>query len=120
VLATVRPRDKPGVPVVALLAHVDTAPDYNSDNVKPIVHKKWNGKPIVLPDDKTQVIDPARFPELARAKGQDVVTASGLTLLGGDDKSGVAIIMSLAALGTGIKHGPVRICSTRTRKSTGG
>ncbi len=114
VLATVpATSDKPGVPVVALLAHVDTAPDYNSDQVKPIVHKKWNGKPIVLPDDKTQVIDPARFPALAGAKGQDIVTASGLTLLGGDDKAGVAIIMSLAAHlleHPEIKHGPVRIC----------
>lgn len=114
VLATIPPTsDKPGLPVVALLAHVDTAPDYNSDNIKPIVHKKWNGKPIVLPDDKTQVIDPARFPALAAAKGHDIVTASGLTLLGGDDKAGVAIIMSLAAhllAHPEIKHGPVRIC----------
>jgi tripeptide aminopeptidase len=116
VLATVpATSDKPGVPVVALLAHVDTAPDFNSDHVKPIVHKKWNGKPIVLPDDPRQVIDPARFPELARAKGQDIVTASGLTLLGGDDKSGVAIIMSLAAhllAHPEIKHGTLRICFT--------
>ncbi len=114
VLATVpATSDKPGVPVVALLAHVDTAPDYNSDHVKPLVHKKWNGKPMVLPDDKTQVIDPARFPTLASAKGQDVVTASGLTLLGGDDKAGVAIIMTLAAYlleHPEIKHGPVRLC----------
>src|SRR5262245_59988782 len=65
---------KPGVPTVALLAHVDTSPDFNSEGVKPIVHKKWNGKPIVLPDDPRQVIDPARFPTLAVAKGQDIVT----------------------------------------------
>ncbi len=105
--------DKSGVPVVAFLAHVDTAPDFNSDHVKPLVHKKWNGKPIVLPDDKTQVLDPARFPTLAVAKGQDIVTASGLTLLGGDDKAGVAIIMTLAAhllAHPEIKHGPIRIC----------
>ena len=114
VLATIpATSDKPGVPVVALLAHVDTAPDFNSDHVKPLVHKKWNGKPIVLPDDKSQVIDPARFPELARAKGQDIVTASGLTLLGGDDKAGVAIIMTLAAhllAHPEIKHGTLRVC----------
>jgi len=105
--------DKPGVPVVALLAHVDTAPDFNSDQVKPIVHRKWNGKPIVLPDDKRQVIDPARFPTLASAKGHDIVTASGLTLLGGDDKAGIAIIMSLAAhllAHPELKHGLIRLC----------
>src|SRR5262245_39264405 len=86
VLATIpATSQKSNVPVVAFLAHVDTSPDYNSENIKPLVHKRWNGKPIVLPDDPRQVIDPARFPTLAVAKGCDVITASGLTLLGGDD-----------------------------------
>lgn len=105
--------DKKGVPTVAFLAHVDTAPDYAGQNVKPIVHRKWNGKPIVLPDDPTQVLDPQVHPDLLTARGKDLVTASGRTLLGGDDKAGVAIVMSLAAhllKHPEIRHGPVRIC----------
>jgi tripeptide aminopeptidase len=114
VLATIpATTSKPKVPVVGFLAHVDTAPDYTARNVVPIVHRKWNGKPIVLPDDPRQVLDPACLPDLPQAKGKDVVTASGRTLLGGDDKSGVAVIMSLAAhllQHPEIKHGPIRIC----------
>jgi tripeptide aminopeptidase len=104
---------KAGVPTVAFLAHVDTAPDYPGQEVKPIVHRKWNGKPIVLPDDTHQVLDPAVVPQLAGARGKDVITASGRSLLGADDKSGVAIVMSLAAhllAHPEIKHGPVRVC----------
>jgi tripeptide aminopeptidase len=114
VLATIpATSDRASVPVVAFLAHVDTSPEFPSRNVTPLVHRKWNGKPIVLPDDRSQVLDPARLPDLRQAVGQDVVTASGRTLLGGDDKSGVAIIMSLAAhllQHPEIKHGPIRIC----------
>src|SRR5712692_7590137 len=58
---------KPDVPAVAFLGHVDTAPDFSGQNVKPLVHRKWNGKPIVLPDDPSQVLDPARQPELLAA-----------------------------------------------------
>ena len=104
---------KAGVPTVAFLGHVDTAPDFTGQNVKPIVHRKWNGKPIVLPDDPTQVLDAEKHPELLAARGKDIVTASGRTLLGGDDKSGVAIAMSLAAhllKHPEIPHGPVRVC----------
>ena len=104
---------RPGLPTVAFLGHVDTAPDFSSQNVKPLVHRKWNGKRIVLPDDPTQVLDPARQPELLAARGKDVITASGRSLLGGDDKSGVAIVMSLAAhllKHPEIPHGPVRVC----------
>jgi tripeptide aminopeptidase len=105
--------DRPGVPTVAFLGHVDTAPDFSGQNVKPLVHRKWNGKPIVLPDDPSQVLDPAIHPELLGARGKDVVTASGRTLLGGDDKAGVAIGMSLAAhllRHSEITHGPIRVC----------
>jgi tripeptide aminopeptidase len=104
---------KPGVPTVAFLGHVDTAPDFTAQNVKPLVHRKWNGKPIVLPDDPTQVLDPEQLPELLGARGKDIVTASGRTLLGGDDKAGVAIVMSLAAhllRHPEIPHGLVRVC----------
>jgi tripeptide aminopeptidase len=101
------------LPTVAFLAHVDTAPDFSGSGVKPIVHKRWKGKPIVLPDDTGRVLDPAEIPELAAARGKDIVTASGRTLLGADDKAGVAIVMSLAAhllAHPEIKHGPIRLC----------
>jgi tripeptide aminopeptidase len=101
------------VPAVGFLAHVDTSPAFPSDHVRPLVHRRWNGRKIVLPDDPTQVLDPAAIPELAGKKGEDVVTASGLTLLGADDKAGVAIIMTLVAellRRPDLKHGPVRIC----------
>jgi len=114
VMATVpATSDRPGVPTVAFLGHVDTAPDYSGQGVKPLVHRKWNGKPIVLPDDPAQVLDPEQQPELLAARGKDIVTASGRTLLGGDDKSGVAIVMSLAAhllKHPEIPHGTVRVC----------
>jgi len=116
VLATIPATSaKPNVPIVGFLAHVDTAPDFTAHNVVPIVHRRWNGKPIALPDDLNQVLDPARLPDLGQARGKDVVTASGRTLLGGDDKSGVAILMTLAAhllAQPQIKHGDIRLCFT--------
>lgn len=101
------------VPTVAFLAHVDTAPGFPGKGVKPIVHRRWNGKPIRLPDDPSQVLDPAAFPVLAEAKGKDIVTASGKTLLGADDKAGVAIVMTLAEhllKHPEIPHGRIRVC----------
>lgn len=116
VLATIpATTKKPGVPAVAFLGHVDTTADFAGQGVKPIVHRKWNGKPIVLPDDADRVLDPAVFPELAAAKGKDLVTASGRTLLGADDKAGCAVVMSLAAhllAHPEIEHGTVRVCFT--------
>ncbi|MGH2521425.1 MAG: peptidase T [Anaerolineales bacterium] len=107
---------KSNLPTVAFLAHVDTAPDFSGHGVKPIVHRKWKGKPIRLPDDPGQVLDPAATgPELLRARGKDIVTASGTTLLGADDKSGVAVVMTLADYllrHPQIKHGPIRVCFT--------
>jgi tripeptide aminopeptidase len=122
-LATV-PSTSPrtGIPTVALLAHVDTAGDFPGAGVKPIVHAEWDGSPIVLPDDPGQVLDPSAIPELAPKRGETIVTASGRTLLGADDKAGVAIVMTLVArlLGAGggeavaraqaIPHGPIRVC----------
>jgi tripeptide aminopeptidase len=101
------------LPTVAFLAHVDTAYNFPGHGVKPLVHRRWNGKPIRLPDDRSQVLDPAASPELASAIGKDLVTASGRTLLGADDKAGVAIVMTLAAhllQHPAIKHGPIRVC----------
>lgn len=101
------------VPTVAFLAHVDTAPAFSGQNVKPIVHQKWKGQPIRLPDDRKQVLDPKKDPALRKAKGKDLITASGKTLLGADDKAGVAIIMTLVEYllqHPEIPHGKIRVC----------
>lgn len=102
-------------PVVAFLAHVDTAPQFSGTGVKPLVHRNYNGAPIVLPDDPSQVLDPAQLPYLAQKIGEDIITASGATLLGADDKAGVAICMTLTRhllQNPQMPHGPVRICFT--------
>jgi tripeptide aminopeptidase len=102
-------------PVVALLAHVDTTPQFKASGVKPLVHRNYNGQPITLPDDPSQVLSPAEFPYLAQKQGHDLVTASGTTLLGADDKAGVAIIMALARhllAHPELPHGEVRLCFT--------
>src|SRR6201984_1244986 len=83
------------VPTLAFLAHVDTAPDCSGKNVKPIVHRKYNGPVIKFPDKPGLTLDPATSPELRTDIGKDIVTASGTTLLGSDDKSGVAGIITL-------------------------
>lgn len=115
VLATIPATVDTQVPTVAFLAHVDTAPAFNATGVKPIVHRHYDGGDIVLPDDLEQVLSPDKFPYLGTKIGDDIVTASGTTLLGADDKAGVAIIMAMARhlLETpGIPHGPIRICFT--------
>src|SRR5262249_13670460 len=86
---------KSGVPCIALCAHVDTATNLPGA-AKPIVHRAYDGKPIVLPDDTTKVLTVETVPHLREAIGEDVITASGTTLLGADDKSGVAIVMNTA------------------------
>jgi tripeptide aminopeptidase len=91
------PGTVPDAPVVALIAHVDTSPDASGTNVTPIVHRRWDGTPIVLPGDPRQVLDPAELPELAERVGHDLVTSDGTTLLGADDKAGVAEIMTAVA-----------------------
>jgi tripeptide aminopeptidase len=90
----------PGVdraPVLGLIAHVDTTPDVSGAGVAPIVHEAWDGGPIELPGDERQVLDPAVLPELAARVGHDLVTSDGTTLLGADDKAGIAEIMSAVA-----------------------
>lgn len=111
--ATIPATSDKRVPTVTFTAHVDTTPDFPGEGVKPIVHRNYGGQPIALPDDPSQVLDPAKDPDLKSAIGKDIVTASGTTLLGADDKAGVAIAMTLAAhllAHPEIKHGPIRLC----------
>lgn len=96
VLATIPATIETSAPVIGFLAHVDTAPAFHASGVKPIVHRAYDGGEIVLPDDPTQVLSPKQSPYLANKIGDDIVTASGTTLLGADDKAGVAIVMAMA------------------------
>jgi tripeptide aminopeptidase len=115
VYATIPSNTNKNVPVICFCSHVDTAPDCSGSNVKPILHKSYNGEDIVLPDDTSQVITTTDYPYLKKHIGHDIITASGLTLLGADDKAGVAIIMDLAnylVTNTDIKHGTIKILFT--------
>jgi tripeptide aminopeptidase len=115
VLATIPATDSAGAPTVAFLAHVDTSPAFNATGVAPIVHRAYAGGDIALPDDPHQVLSPAQFPYLATKAGEDIVTASGTTLLGADDKAGIAIIMAMAhhlLANPDLPHGPIRVCFT--------
>ena len=103
------------IPRVALLAHVDTVAGVGSGPVKPRVHRAYDGSPIVFPDDALLVLMPEISPYLGEKIGHDIITASGGTLLGADDKAGVAIIMTLARHlleHPEIAHGDLRICFT--------
>jgi tripeptide aminopeptidase len=96
VMATIPSNKEEQKPVLCFCAHMDTAPDCSGTDVKPILHKNYNGQPLVLPDDHSQVISIEAYPYLKNFIGKDIITASGNTLLGADDKAGVAIIMSFA------------------------
>ena len=87
---------KAHVPVIGFIAHVDTSPEMPGHDVKPLVHERYDGSDLVLPDDPSAVLRAADDPALAAHIGHDIVTASGLTLLGADDKAGVAEIMAAA------------------------
>jgi tripeptide aminopeptidase len=103
---------KPGVPVVGFIAHVDTSPEMPGVGVKPIVHKNYQGQDLVLPDEPTAVLKFKDNPALAEQIGCDIVTASGTTLLGADNKAGVAEIVAAAEYlikHPEIPHGPVRV-----------
>ena len=102
-------------PVIGFIAHVDTSPEMPGADVRPIVHAQYDGADLVLPDDPAAVLRPADDPALAAQIGNDIVTASGSTLLGADDKAGVAEIMAAAQFlieHPDIPHGPVRIAFT--------
>lgn len=103
------------VPVICFCAHVDTSPDSSGTNVKPILHTNYNGNDIVLPDDNSIVITTDNHPYLKQRIGDDIITASGLTLLGADDKAGVAVIMNVAQYlmeHPEVPHGKIRILFT--------
>jgi tripeptide aminopeptidase len=115
VFATIPSNSTKKIPTLCFCAHMDTAPDCSGTNVKPIVHKKWDGSPIVLPDDSEQIITKERHVYLQERIGDDIVTASGTTLLGADDKAGVAIIVDFAHYmqqNPQIPHGKIRILFT--------
>ncbi len=115
VYATIPSNTSKKVPVICYCAHVDTAPDCSGKDVKPILHKNYDGNDIALPDDATQIISVKEHPYLKSKAGDDIITASGTTLLGADDKAGVAIIMDVANFlikNPSIKHGDIRILFT--------
>lgn len=116
VYATIPPTSpKSNVPVICFCSHVDTSPDVSGKNVKPIVHRNWDGSDIILPDDALQIIKPEEHPDLKDQIGHDIVTASGTTLLGADNKAGVAEIMAAAQYlmeHPEIQHGAIRILFT--------
>ncbi|MBL7803342.1 MAG: peptidase T [Saprospiraceae bacterium] len=115
VYATVPANTDKKVPVLCFCSHVDTSPDCSGAGVKPIVWENYKGQDLVLPDDPKVVIRKAEHEDLAHQIGNDVVTASGTTLLGADNKAGVAAIMDAAHIllnNPGIKHGKIRILFT--------
>jgi tripeptide aminopeptidase len=115
VYATIPGNSPKKVPVICFCAHVDTAPDCSGTGVKPLLHKNYQGQDIILPDDKTQVLKLSEYPNLQKQIGKDLITASGTTLLGADDKAGVAEIMDLANYLMShkeLKHGTIKILFT--------
>lgn len=115
VFASLPANTEKDVPVICFCAHMDTSPDSSGTNVKPIIHRNYQGQDIVLPDDRTQVLKQEEHPDLAKQHGNDIISASGTTLLGADDKAGVAEIMDAVRLllkHKEIKHGKIRILFT--------
>ena len=103
------------VPVICFCSHVDTSPDCSGENVQPIVHRKYDGGPIVLPRDASQILLPAAHPALIEQVGNDIITADGTTLLGADNKAGVAAIVAAVEFLIGhptVKHGDIKILFT--------
>lgn len=115
VYATIPSNTNKQVPVICFCSHMDTSPDCTGENVNPIIHTKYDGKDIILPNDKNQIIKFAEHPDLAAQIGNDIITTDGTTLLGADNKSGIAEIMDAAHFlmtHPEIKHGAIRILFT--------
>ncbi|MBQ7153874.1 MAG: peptidase T [Clostridia bacterium] len=104
---------KEDAPAIGLIAHIDTAPDFSGENVRPVLHPDYDGKDVVL-GESGRVLSVKDFPDLQRMKGRTLITTDGTTLLGADDKAGVAEIMTLAEriIGDGIPHGKICIAFT--------
>lgn len=115
VYATIPANTNKQVPVICFCSHMDTSPDCSGEGVKPIIHQNYQGQDLVLPDDLTQVLKPQNHPELKNQLGNDIITASGTTLLGADNKAGVAGIMDACyqlMQHPEIKHGTIKILFT--------
>jgi len=115
VMATIPKTVPHDAPMIVWNSHVDTSPEFSGTNVKPVLHWNYDGTDIVLPGDRSRVIRVAENPELTALKGTTIITTDGTTLLGGDDKAGVAVIMAAAEqlmADRSIPHGPVRVLFT--------
>lgn len=115
VYATIPSNTDKDVPVICFCSHVDTSPDCSGTGVKPLLHANYQGQDLVLPDDPQVVIKYSEHPDLAEQIGNDIITASGTTLLGADDKAGIAEIMEAARIlieNPHIEHGTVKILFT--------
>ena len=115
VYATIPSNTDKKVPVICFCSHMDTSPDCSGANVKPVVHRQYTGSDIILPDDQSQIIKMSEHPDLRNQLGNDIITASGTTLLGADNKAGLAEIMDAAFYlmhHTQVKHGDIKILFT--------
>lgn len=115
VYATIASNTNKEVPVICFCSHMDTSPDCSGEGVKPIIHHNYQGQDIILPDDHTQVLKAQNHPELKNQLGNDIITASGTTLLGADNKAGVAEIMDACYQLMNhpeIKHGTIKVLFT--------
>lgn len=115
VYATIPANTDKKVPVICFCSHMDTSPDCSGEGVKPMVHTNYKGQDLVLPDDRSVVIKMNEHPDLKDQMGHDIITASGTTLLGADNKAGLAAIMSATHIlvhNPSLKHGKIRILFT--------
>lgn len=115
VMATLPSNVEFDVPTIGFIAHIDTSPDYTGTNVKPQFHPNYNGEAIVLSEEENIILSPDYFDDLLLYKGQTLITTDGTTLLGADDKAGIAEIVSAMEYliqHPEIKHGKIRICFT--------
>lgn len=111
IMATV-PANADGQPVIGFIAHMDTSPDASGEKVQPRIVKNYDGKDIVLNSQKGITLEPKKYPEILNYKGQDIIVTDGTTLLGADDKAGVAAIVTVCEellSDPSIKHGKIRI-----------
>jgi tripeptide aminopeptidase len=115
VYATIPSNTSKEVPVICFCSHMDTSPDSSGTGVKPIVHRNYQGEDLILPDDASQIIRQSDHPDLTKQIGNDIITASGTTLLGADNKAGVAEIMDAVHFlvhHPEVKHGTIKILFT--------